>query len=55
MTTRFDELFGFARLTVPPFVFGEQPKGATVERFDKDGHLVERRVVPPVIRILYDE
>lgn len=55
MTDRFDVLLGSTRMTIPPIVYGEQPRGALIERFDRNGVWVERRVCPPVIRIIYPE
>lgn len=50
---RFDECLGYTRLDIPEIVYGQQPQPAILERYDGDGVLVERREVPPVIRIDY--
>jgi hypothetical protein len=34
---------------------GSQPPNVVVERFRRDGTLVERRVVPPAVRLVWDE
>jgi hypothetical protein len=52
---RIDSLLGYNRLITPPFRYGEQPPPAVMERFDRTGRLIERRVVPPVIRIVYGD
>ena len=50
-----DDLLGHVRLTyVGAFVYGEQPPPMLSERFDRHGECVERRVLPPVIKIVYD-
>mgnify|MGYP001618208547 CR=1 FL=1 len=51
---RFDDIFGYVKLTeAGPWVYGQQPPATIYERFDRQGALVERRVIPPAIHIDY--
>lgn len=52
--TRFDDgCLGYTRLEIPEIVYGQQPQPGILERYDGNGVLVERRTVPPAIRIDY--
>ena len=49
-----DDLLGYVRITTPPFSYGQQVPPSLYERFDKNGACVERREIPPPIRVVYD-
>lgn len=47
------DYLGYVRLTPAwPAVLGQPLPPTVVERFDYYGHLIERRLVPPAVRVL---